>query len=170
MAIETTLLTRSLKRLELALAIVVVAVLVAVFMQRVDHVANAAEQAMLTARLQDMQARLMSLRTEFVAGARTQPLSLDAVVDFIDDGDIARAPRQGGFDWAAMQPGSWVYFRDTRELVYRATAPLPGTRGSPPRVYFQIVPVAAANVAGAQGGDTHGARLERLSSSEGGSR
>ena len=143
MAIETTTLKRNLSRLELALAILVIAVLISVFMRRMDTVSAAAERSILLARYQDMQSRLMSLRAGVITRqAQTAALRLDDVVRSLGRGDILFVPRETGFDWGRIGPGEWVYFRASHLLEYRVTHEefFAVAAQAPTRVRFQLEP------------------------------
>ena len=140
MAITTTALRRNLSRFELALAVLVLTVLVTLFLRRMESVSAAAEEAMVRTRVQDMQARLMTLRAGFVSGELGgRPVQVDDVVRLLARGDVPWVATARGFDWATVPEGSWVYFEDRREFAYRVIhrerfAAAGGDRKGPMRV------------------------------------
>src|SRR5690606_662661 len=105
----------------------------------------AAEEALVRAQVQDMQARLMTLRTEIISGTG-RVLTRAAIVRHLGRGDLHQAPVAAAFAWDTLAPGSWVYFQDTGELVYRVRR-MAGTAyrpGAPPVLRFQLTTVPAA--------------------------
>lgn len=146
MARSTAALGRNLSRLELALAIVVIAVLAALFMRRMTSVEQAAEEAWLATRVQYIQSHLMTLRlTAMSDPAAAPPRDAGEVVKTLGYDDIHWFEHAAAVDWAAVPPGEWVYLRTSQQLLYRpASAAMPGATGAPPRVTFQLTRGGAA--------------------------
>ncbi len=165
MAISSTALKRNLSRAELALAAVVIAALVAVFMQRMRAIEVAAEEAIVTTRVQDMQARLLGLRLQFMtADAGGRFAALDEVMRQVVGEELIVARRVRSIDWQRVRAGGWVYVSTERKLLYRTLTgdDFPGASGTPATVTFQVQPSFADKQAGAEGaGRLIGARLVR---------
>ncbi|MCB1749182.1 MAG: hypothetical protein H6977_04760 [Gammaproteobacteria bacterium] len=168
MAITTTALRRNLSRFELALAVLVLTVLVTLFLRRMESVSAAAEEAMVRTRVQDMQARLMTLRAGFVSGELGgRPVQVDDVVRLLARGDVPWVATARGFDWATVPEGSWVYFEDRREFAYRVIhrERFAAAGGDPLQLRFQLEVLRAATTPGGSGaGRIVGARLVPLAS------
>lgn len=118
MAIETTSLRRNLSRFELAVTILIIAVLFAAFMSRMSGVEGAAERSILQARYQDMQARLLTLKVQFVSGTGG-PLTLEDVVRHLGRGDIAMLSSRDDPGWTDVRPGGWAWWAKERTIAYR---------------------------------------------------
>ncbi|MGE0482878.1 MAG: hypothetical protein AB7Q81_01935 [Gammaproteobacteria bacterium] len=163
MAITTTALQRNLSRFELALALLVLAILVSLFLRRMENVSAAAEEAAVRTRVQDMEARLMTLRASFASGDYAgRQLNEDDIVRILARGDVPAAATARGFDWSAVPEGSWVYFADRRQFAYRVihAGRFPAAAGEPPQLRFQVEALRAATPSGGTGGGRLvGARL-----------
>ncbi|MCZ6665562.1 MAG: hypothetical protein O7B81_09670 [Gammaproteobacteria bacterium] len=143
MAIETASLRRNLSRLEVAVAVLIIAVLFAVFMNRVSHVEAAAEKAILIAQFQDMQTRLLTLKVSFVLQEiQGRPPTLHDVVRHVGRGDLEFIESERAFDWESVDPGAWVYFEDVRRIEYRVISEdyFEVEKTGPKRVRFQVEP------------------------------
>lgn len=120
MAIQTASLSRNLSRMELAIVIVIIAVLFAMFMARMRSVEGAAERSMVLARYQDMQARLLTLKVRFVGGGTERtPLAVRDVVRHIGRGDVVTLRSLDDPDRDGVPAGSWAWAEAERLLVYR---------------------------------------------------
>ncbi len=164
MAGTTASLQRNLSRLELALGIVVIAVLIGLFMARMQAVELAAEEAIVATRVQDMRARLMTLRTRFVSGDAA-PMTIPEIVRHIGRGEMRTFTREHRIDWTTVAPGEWIYIADSGLVAYRSIAgdALPGAHGEPPLLRFKL----EAHFADTKAGDgaarrVVGARLVRM--------
>lgn len=120
MAIETTSLSRNLSRFELAISILLIALLFGAFMSRMSGVEGAAERSILQARYQDMQARLLTLKVSFVSGREgAEGLTLRDVVRHIGRGEIVMLASRDDPGWEAVEPGGWAWWEASGTLVYR---------------------------------------------------
>jgi hypothetical protein len=143
MSLGTSSLARNLSRLELAVSIAIIALLLGLFLARLGAVEAAAERAVLRAQYQDMQARLMTWRTErMMRGAGAAPATLDELARHLGRGELTVVEHANEIDWSSVAPGAWVYVRETAEFHYRV-----GHRerllvgpDEPPRVRFRLVP------------------------------
>lgn len=148
MAIDSTSLFRNLSRLEMIVAVVMIGILVALFLSRMQHVEVAAESASLRNQVQDMQSRLMSLRTEQLMGHNPQiPLTLATLAKRIGRGSLLLLEQETELHWDELKPGNWAYLKAEKQFVYRTIAgdALVGARGSPAHIRFEFVPIYAAN-------------------------
>jgi hypothetical protein len=143
MAIETASLRRNLSRFEIAVTIIIIAILFAMFMNRMGRVEAAAEKSMLRAQYQDMQSRLITLKVSFVFQEQQgRPLTLRDVVRHIGRGELEFFESEGAFDWGRIAPGERVYFEDVRRIEYRAINEdyFDVEKTTPKRVRFQVEP------------------------------
>ncbi|MGR8918528.1 MAG: hypothetical protein ACU85V_02825 [Gammaproteobacteria bacterium] len=144
MALSTSSLYRNLSRLELAIAVIVISILVVSFLQRMRAVELAAERATLDGQVQDMQARLLGLRADVLGGRISAgELSLSAIARRIGHPETVYVAAERGFDWNGLRPGGWVYFEEGAEFAYRPLAgkDMPGASGRPPRVRLRLRPL-----------------------------
>lgn len=143
MAIETAVLRRNLSRVELAAAIVIIAVLFAMFMNRVTRVEAAAEKSILRATYQDMQSRLITLKVSLVfQEKRDQPLTLSGIARHIGRGTLPLLESQAEVRWEDVPRGAWIYFKDTQHIEYRVINEdyFDVESEQPKRVRFQLEP------------------------------
>lgn len=146
MTVSSRSLARNLSRLELVVSVAIMALLLGLFLSRMSALEAAAERAVLRARYQDMQARLMTSRTELILReARTRPLTLDDLARHLGRGEVLMAATAAAVDWAAVPPGGWVYLRDSGEFHYRVinAGRIVAGLDDPPRVRFQLEPMFA---------------------------
>ena len=143
MAIETTSLRRNLSRVELAAALVMIAILFAMFMNRVTRVEAAAEKSILRATYQDMQSRLITLKVTLVfQEKRDQPLSLSGIARHIGRGTMPLFESEANVNWEDLPRGAWIYFKDTQRFEYRVINEdyFDVESEEPKRVRFQLEP------------------------------
>ena len=143
MAIETASLTRNLSRVELAAAIVIIAILFAMFMNRVTRVEAAAEKSILRATYQDMQSRLITLKVSLVFQEnRDQPLTLTGVARRIGRGMMPLLDSDTEVNWEDLPRGAWVYFKDAQRFEYKVINDdyFDVESDAPKRVRFQLEP------------------------------
>lgn len=146
MNVSSPSLARNLSRMELVVSVAIMALLLGLFLSRMSALEAAAERAVLRARYQDMQSRLMTLKTEWMLReVPARRLTLDDLARHLGRGEVLMAATAAAVDWAIVPPGGWVYLRDSGEFHYRvinaeriATGP-----GDPPRVRFELEPAFA---------------------------
>jgi len=146
MSLSSRSLARNLSRMELALSVSIIAVLLSLFLSRMGAVEAAAERAVLRARYQDMQSRLMTWRTErLLREPGAQPLTLDDLARHLGRGELHMAASAAAVDWSGVPPGGWVYLRDSGILYYRVinAGRIAAGPGEPSRVRFQLEPAFA---------------------------
>lgn len=138
---------RNLRRLELALVVVVLALLVGFFARRMERVEAAMERTMLQLVVQDLQARLMMRAAGVNFGP--EPLPLAELIGANPVQVLTAAPgeylgERTGVDWSTVPPGAWVYDRSDGTLGYRVRHArfIDTGAGAPPaRVRWRIEPV-----------------------------
>ena len=143
MALETAALGRNLSRVELAVSIVLIAVLFLLFMQRMGGVEAAAEKSILRTRYQDMQTRLMLRKANLVLQDRVgERVTLSELVRYIGRGEAAFVADASTVDWDDYLPGAWVYDESARILMYRVISEdhFDVRFTTPKRVGFQLIP------------------------------
>jgi hypothetical protein len=143
MAIETAVLRRNLSRVELGLAVLIIGVLFAIFMNRVTEVEAAAEKAILRATYQDMQSRLLTLKVSLVFQEnRAQPIKLNDIARHLGRGTLPLLDSESLVNWEDVPRGSWMYFKDTQLVEYRVINEdyFDVGKAAPKRVRFRLEP------------------------------
>jgi hypothetical protein len=143
---------RNLSRLELALVVIVIAILFAVFMRRVERVEAAMERAMVNLAVQDLQSRLLMLAAEQelrrAAGGPASALddnplrlALPLLQNYVGERDTP--------DWSTIKPGQWVYVRASGTLEYRVVNTRyvdTGSARDPARIRLRLAPAPAIRI------------------------
>jgi hypothetical protein len=142
MALETSRLGRDLSRLEKVAALIMIAILFALFMRKADSVAAEAERTLLIARLQDIYGRLATQRADLMVRPTASAQTLDGLVRALGRGELLIVAHERGFDWSRVRPGEFVYFRELRRLDYLLQYPdyFVVAARDPPRIRFQVEP------------------------------
>ncbi|MCC7412160.1 MAG: hypothetical protein IT495_11100 [Gammaproteobacteria bacterium] len=147
MTIALRSLARDLSRIELALAVVLIAVLVALFLRRMERVEALMERTTVQLVVQDLQARLLMYRAELTA--KPAPDALAALVGANPVGTIipalaSYAGERERIDWNEIRPGQWAFERSTGTLGYRVmhARDLDGGEGlRPARLRYRLEPI-----------------------------
>ena len=106
--------------MELAVAIVIIAILFAMFMKRVTRVEAAAEKSILQATYQDMQSRLITLKVSLVFQENhAEPLQLIDIARHLGRGILPLVELAVQVNWEDVPRGSWVYLMDMQRFEYR---------------------------------------------------
>ncbi|MEM7540257.1 MAG: hypothetical protein AAF384_01600 [Pseudomonadota bacterium] len=142
MAIFTASLQRNLSRLELAISILIIAILMVAFMRYLDAIEVSAERATFMAAFQDMQTRVMELRV--LGGLESnRHIGLSEFVRRVGRGDMQVFVRESAINWAEIEPGQFVFALDERMMIYRvrAESSMNLALTDPGRVRIKITPV-----------------------------
>jgi len=108
--------------LERVIVITVIAIFMAMFVNRADRVDAQLERATLELVIQDLQSRVLMFTAEQRAVDRVREL-----VEYIGKNPVGTITSEIGnyagdpetIDWTGVKPGQWVFDRGSGNLVYR---------------------------------------------------